>query len=228
MKYLVLGLGNLGRAIAENLTRTGHEVIGIDKNANKVEAVKHSISEAIQMDTTEEGSLSSLPLSEMDAIFVTFSKDIGISVQTVALLKHFDAENIIVRSISPIHDTIIHAIGVTQIITPEEDYAAMYASRSQLGKLFKQWYAVTRTHHLYKINAPESFVGQSLHTIDLENNFGMRLVGIERSTISKNLLGIQQAQYSVLNNITDDLVIEKGDILLLFGKMEALHKLVEI
>ena len=25
MKYLVLGLGNLGRAIAENLTRTGHE-----------------------------------------------------------------------------------------------------------------------------------------------------------------------------------------------------------
>ena len=39
MKFLVIGLGNLGRAIAENLTRIGDEVIGIDINLHKVEAV---------------------------------------------------------------------------------------------------------------------------------------------------------------------------------------------
>ena len=32
MKFLVIGLGNLGRAIAENLTRIGDEVIGVDLN----------------------------------------------------------------------------------------------------------------------------------------------------------------------------------------------------
>ena len=32
MKYLVIGLGNLGRAIAESLTRIGNEVIGVDIN----------------------------------------------------------------------------------------------------------------------------------------------------------------------------------------------------
>ena len=31
MKYLVIGLGNLGRAIAKDLTRVGNEVIGDDK-----------------------------------------------------------------------------------------------------------------------------------------------------------------------------------------------------
>ena len=40
MKFLVIGLGNLGRAIAENLTRIGDEVIGVDLNLHKVEAVK--------------------------------------------------------------------------------------------------------------------------------------------------------------------------------------------
>ena len=30
MKYLVIGLGNLGRAIAKDLTRVGNEVIGVD------------------------------------------------------------------------------------------------------------------------------------------------------------------------------------------------------
>ena len=29
MKYLVIGLGNLGRAIAKDLTRVGNEVIGV-------------------------------------------------------------------------------------------------------------------------------------------------------------------------------------------------------
>ena len=44
MKFLVIGLGNLGRAIAENLTRIGDEVIGVDLNLHKVEAVKQTIS----------------------------------------------------------------------------------------------------------------------------------------------------------------------------------------
>ncbi len=42
MKYLVIGLGNLGRAIAESLTRIGNEVIGVDINPHKTEAVKHT------------------------------------------------------------------------------------------------------------------------------------------------------------------------------------------
>ncbi len=42
MKFLVIGLGNLGRANAENLTRIGDEVIGVDLNLHKVEAVKQT------------------------------------------------------------------------------------------------------------------------------------------------------------------------------------------
>ena len=49
MKYLVIGLGNLGRAIAESLTRIGNEVIGVDINPHKTEAVKHTISGAISL-----------------------------------------------------------------------------------------------------------------------------------------------------------------------------------
>ena len=82
MKYLVIGLGNLGRAIAESLTRIGNEVIGVDINPHKTEAVKHTISGAISLDTTDKDALNTLPLNEMDAIFVTFGKDFGTSIQT--------------------------------------------------------------------------------------------------------------------------------------------------
>ena len=228
MKYLVIGLGNLGRAIAENLTRIGNEVIGVDANPHKIEVVKDTISGAVELDTTDKDALNTLPLSEMDAIFVTFGKDFGTSIQTVALLKNLNVEKIIVRGISPIHEAVIHSIGVAEIITPEDDFAGMYAGQALLGELFKQWYKVTETHHLYKIKTPPPFVGQTIQTINLEENFGVRLVGIERPRESRNLIGLTHTEYAVINIITNDLIISEGDILILFGKMEVLHKLAEI
>lgn len=64
-----------------------------------------------------------------------------------------------------------------------------------------------------------------LQTIDLEENFGVRLVGIERPKTERNLIGLKQTQYSVIDKITGDLRVEEGDLLILFGKMEVLHRL---
>lgn len=228
MRYLVIGLGNLGRAIAENLTRIGNEVIGVDVNLHKVEAVKQTISGSICLDTTDREALNTLALNETDAIFVTFGKDFGTSIQTVALLKSLDANKLIVRGISPIHETVLRSIGVAEIITPEDDFAGMYASQSLLGELFKQWYKVTDTHHLYKIKTPATLVGQTLKTIDLEDNFGIRLVGIERPKVERNLIGLKQIHYTIIERITDDLPLEADDLLIVFGRMEVLHKLAEI
>ena len=228
MKFLVIGLGNLGRAIAENLTRIGDEVIGVDINLHKVEAVKQTISGSVSLDTTDRDALNTLPLNEMDAIFVTYGKNFGTSVQTVALLKSLDVSRLIVRSISPIHETVIRSIGVSEIIRPEQDYAATYASQSLLGDLFQRWYPVTETHHLYKIKTPGTLVGQTLKTIDFQTNFRIRLVGIERSREVRNLIGLKQTQYDVVDPLTDDLVLEENDILILFGKMEVLHKIKEL
>ena len=67
MKYLVIGLGNLGRAIAKDLTRVGNEVIGVDMNLHRVDMLKNDIAGAVALDSTDKEALSTLPLSEMDA-----------------------------------------------------------------------------------------------------------------------------------------------------------------
>lgn len=228
MKYVVIGLGNLGRAIARDLTRIGNEVIGIDKDLHRVDMLKQDIAGAIALDSTDGEALGTLPLSEMDAVIVTYGKDFGTSVQTVALLKSLNSGKLIVRSISAIHETVIRAIGVDEIITPEEDFSAIYTSQAILGDLFKQWYKVTDTDHLYKIKTPATFAGQTIGNINFEENFGVRLVTIERPHEKRNLIGLSQIVYQVVSPITDDLVIEASDLLILFGKKEVLHKIAEI
>jgi len=223
MKYLVIGLGNLGRAIAKDLTRVGNEVIGVDMDLHRVDMLKNDIAGAVALDSTDKEALSTLPLSEMDAIIVTFGKDFGTSVQTVALLKSLDAGKLIVRAISSIHETVIRAIGVS-----EKDFSTMYTFQASLGGLFRHWYKVTDTEHLYKIKTPATLVGQTIKNIDFEENFGIHLVAIERPYEKKNLIGLTQTEYKVISRITEELMIEADDLLILFGKMELLNKIANI
>ena len=228
MKYIVIGLGSLGREIAKNQTKIGNEIIGVDINMHRVENIKNNIAGAICLDSTDEDSLKLLPIKEVDAIFVTYGKNFGISVQTVALLKSFGAGRMIVRSISPIHETVIRSIGVAEIMTPEKDFSAMYVAQTILGDRCLQWDRITDTHHLFKIKTPGVLVNQSIETIDMEENFDVRLVAIERLTEVKNMLGMVQKQYMVIQRLTNDLVIEQEDILVIFGKIEGLKKLASL
>ena len=228
MKYIVIGLGSLGREIANNQTKIGNEIIGVDINMHRVENIKNNIAGAICLDSTDEDSLKLLPIKEVDAIFVTYGKNFGISVQTVALLKSFGAGRMIVRSISPIHETVIRSIGVAEIMTPEKDFSSMYVAQTILGDRCLQWDRITDTHHLFKIKTPGVLVNQSIETIDVEENFNIRLVAIERLTEVKNMLGMVQKQYMVIQRLTNDLVIEQEDILVIFGKIEGLKKLASL
>ena len=134
----------------------------------------------------------------------------------------------IVGSICPIHETVIRSIGVAEIMTPEKDFSSMYVAQTILGDRCLQWDRITDTHHLFKIKTPGVLVNQSIETIDVEENFNIRLVAIERLTEVKNMLGMVQKQYMVIQRLTNDLIIEQEDILVIFGRIEGLKKLASL
>ena len=68
MKYIVIGLGNYGGILAEELTVLGHEVIGVDVKEHHVERLKDKIATAFVLDATDEMALSVLPLKSVDVV----------------------------------------------------------------------------------------------------------------------------------------------------------------
>ncbi len=224
MKYLIIGLGNLGRALARDLTSAGNEVIGVDRDEQVVEEMKQSVSSVVALDSTDINSLNSLPLSDMDAIIVTFEKDFGTSVKTVAQLKSVGAKKLIVRSISPVHETVVRAIGVDSLIKPEEDYAATFAAQLMMGDTFEQWYRLSESHHICKIKLPQELIGQRLIDIDWEKQFGVKFIAVESPTIKKNLIGNSQTVYHVIEHPANDFTLQENDRIILFGKVDMLRK----
>lgn len=217
MKFAIIGLGNLGKALAANLTYIGHEVVGIDNDMQKLDSMKQQIASVIAVDCTDPDALQSLSLDKYDGVFVTFSKAFGVSVQTVALLKSLGVSKLIVRSMSEIHETVLKSIGVEQIITPEKDFAVAYALKILTHGMFQEKYDIGEKHSVITMNVPKSMVGEKIGKAGFESTFKLNLLCVRRPTRTKNILGIQVVEYQVVVFTDDNVVLQETDQLVLFG-----------
>ena len=136
MRYLIIGLGIYGSNLAIDLTNMGHEVIGADKNPSLVESIKDFISTAYIIDSTDEVSLSVLPLNNVDLVIVAIGENFGASIRTVAILKKIGVKHIYARAIDKLHESILEGFNIDRIITPEQR-AALRLLVAQLLRRFK-------------------------------------------------------------------------------------------
>ncbi len=129
MKYLIIGLGNFGKTLAEELTEQGHDVIGIDINEHRVEDIKDSISVAYIIDATERMALKMLPLDEIDAAVVAIGHSMDSSLRAVSALKEFEVKKIYARAIDVTHMYILKAMNIKKIFIPESYAARVFADK---------------------------------------------------------------------------------------------------
>jgi trk system potassium uptake protein TrkA len=222
MKFAIISLGRLGQTLAVSLTKIGHEILGIDSYPQNIDAIKHDIHTAMQLDSTDEEAVSSLSLDKLDGVFVAYSKDFGRSVETVAILKKLGVKNIIARSISNIHTTVLQSIGVEKIMEPEYDYALNYVLKMISGGHYQDRLTLSPTHEIFVIEAPKSMVGEKVMSINFENNFHLQFIALRKKINTRNLIGMQQIQYEVVTQLNSETVIKDGDSLVLLGTMENL------
>ena len=83
MKCIVFGLGNFGLALSQRLTKRGNEVLGVDSDISKINLYKDSITNTVALDVKNEQALQTLPLTEVDVVFVVFGKDCHCVIETV-------------------------------------------------------------------------------------------------------------------------------------------------
>lgn len=127
MKYLIIGLGEFGRTLAEELTENSNEVIGIDINEHKVNMIKDRISVSYILDATDPAALSQLPLKEMDCAIVAIGQSLDSSLRCVAALKENKLPRIYARAVDKAHMSILKAMDIQHIFIPEIYAAREYA-----------------------------------------------------------------------------------------------------
>ena len=107
MKYIIIGLGNYGHVLAEELSALGHEIIGADISESRVDSIKDKVATAFVIDATDEQSLSVLPVKSVDIVIVAIGENFGASIRVVALLKQKKVPRIFARAIDAVHKAVL-------------------------------------------------------------------------------------------------------------------------
>ncbi|WP_455586480.1 potassium channel family protein [Bacteroides sp.] len=223
MKYIIIGLGNYGRVLAEELSALGHEVIGADISESRVENIKDMVATAFVIDATDEQSLAVLPLNNVDVVIVAIGENFGASIRVVALLKQKKVEHIYARAIDLVHRSVLEAFSLDKILTPEEDAARSLVQLLDFGTNMEA-FRVDTEYYVVKFTVPKKFIGYFVNELNLDTEFQLKLIGLKRENKIENCLGISLTEHNVVNELPENDKIQEGDELVCYGKYRDFQK----
>ncbi|WP_291585617.1 TrkA family potassium uptake protein [Bacteroides sp.] len=223
MKYIIIGLGNYGHVLAEELSALGHEVIGADISESRVDSIKDKVATAFVIDATDELSLAVLPLNSVDIVIVAIGENFGASIRVVALLKQKKVQHIYARAIDAVHRSVLEAFNLERILTPEEDAARSLVQLLDFGTNMEA-FRVDSEYYVVKFSVPEKFIGYFVNELNLDEEFRLKLIGLKRANKIENCLGISLVEHSIVNELPENDKIQEGDELVCYGKYRDFQK----
>lgn len=226
MKYIIIGLGNFGSSLGEKLTQAGNEVIGVDTNMTKVNAYKEKISHTICMDATDSYTVSGLPLKDTDVVIVAIGEDQGANIMATAVLKKTNPKRLISRAITPLHETVLQAIGVDEIVHPEEETAERWAKKLCFQGVVDS-FEVNDKFSIVEVKAKSEMIGKTLEEIKLRSKYNLIVLTIIREVKRQTFTGRLQNFPEVQGIATPQSSIDADDVLVIFGSNKDIKRLLE-
>jgi len=176
-RFVVIGLGNFGAAVAETLYGLGNEVVAMDTEPDRVDAVAEHVANAVVGNGTDIRALRQVGAEEADGAVVSTGEDITASALTALLLRDLGVPEIYVKVISADHARLIEKIGVTETIFPERDSGIRLGRRVSSSAILN-FVPLAQGFSLQEMAVPSAWVGETLRTLELPRQWGISVVGV--------------------------------------------------
>lgn len=178
--FAVIGLGQFGRTVVEELIDNGRDVIAIDSDKEAVKRMSNVLSTCFVADSTDEKALKELGIKDVDAAIVAYGSNKEASVLTTVILRELGVKQIIVRVDDDYYVPIIKKLGATEIITPQK--AAGVALANRLGNAdYRDFYKLDDKYSVISLLINPSFVPQTLIELNPKGRYGVNIVLVIRN-----------------------------------------------
>ena len=131
--YAILGCGSVGHAVAEELTDEGKDVLILDKDESRVEALRDQDLNAQATDIAEPELADAV--SDRDVILI-LSSDVEANKAAVSTIRERgDDQFIVVRASDPVSEDELTTLGADVVINPSEVIADSALRSVESGEL---------------------------------------------------------------------------------------------
>ena len=215
-RFAVIGLGNFGFHAAKALYEDGNEVLAIDSDRVRVQAIDPHCSEAMVLDATDKEAVKSLGLEETDGVIVSTGTKISNSILICLYLQEAGVKKILAKAIDGDHAKILRRMGATEIIHPERDMA-IRVSRNLSRPNVLDFIPLAEEFDMIQVGAPREFIGKSLIQLNLRARYNVHVIAI-KELVPENFVLVPPADY----------VIKDSDILVMLGKSADIRRIKEL
>ena len=207
---LLIGLGRFGTHIAEDLSRSGHQVMGIDQKEERVNETMRFLTDAQIGDSTNEDFLAALEVSNFDVCFVTIGKNFQSSLETTSLLKELGAPFVVSRASCDPQAKFLLRNGADEVLYPEKQLAK-WAAIKYGSKNLLDYIEIDENTAIFEVPAPLLWTGRSIGHIDVRKKHNINIVAIRQDG-------------KLTGPVLPDTVLSKDMTLLVMGDYKSVKK----
>lgn len=224
MIVAVIGLGTFGAKTAVRLFEKGAEVIAIDKNDELVDKIKDRVTHAVSLDVTDERSLRSVNISDVDVAVVAIGDHIEMSILAVTMLRRLGVGRVIARATSTLHEHVLQEIGASEIIKVEEEMGEIIASKIVAPHVMQR-YNFSAGYSIVELKLGKKFEGKTIVESKIRQNYNLNIVALQKKIpfIAEDGKSAYRVEINDCPMPMD--VIESDDIIVLVGSEKNFNKL---
>ncbi len=213
MKFCVIGLGRFGAQVATGLAENGMEVLAVDSNQAIVSSIRDQVTHAVALRITDEASLLSIGIEEIDTVIVAMGESFAQSILITALLKkRLQVPYVIARAMDDVHKEILKLVGADRVILPEKEIGIRIADN--LSSPFMDLIRLTKEFSISQIVAPQEFIGKTVSDLNLFKRYKTRCIAKRED---ENVISIDP-----------NYVIEEYDKIIFAGANTDLEKIAKL
>lgn len=212
---LLIGLGRFGRHIAMKLNELNHQVMAVDKDEDKVDAVLPYVTNAQIGDSTSQEFLASIGVRNFDLCIVAIGDNFQSSLETASLLKDLGAKKVIARAERDVQAKFLLRNGADDVVYPEKQMAVWTAIRYSSDHIL-DYIALGDDHAIFEIEVPGNWVGKTIGQLDVRKRYHVSIMAIK-----------QQGKFS-MTVITPDTTLPADSSILVLGTQRNIQKCFHI
>lgn len=225
-KFAVIGAGHFGSAIATTLSKKGAEVMLIDTNQDKIDAISDDVAYAVSLDATDKKALMSQDIKEFDAVVVAIGQNFEARLLCAAVLLDIGIKKIICRSLGMSQRLILEKMGITEILSPEDEVAILVAERLMNPSVIS-YLQLPDDYRIAEVHAPRKIAGRTYGDLGLRDRYKLSLITIKRDF--QEFVDKQECIIQHIIGVPDTkTIIQPNDSLVIFGKTRDIERFIEI
>ena len=212
---LLIGLGRFGRHIAMKLNELNHQVLAVDNDEDRVNAVLPFVTNAQIGDSTSEEFLSSIGVRNFDVCIVAIGDHFQSSLETASLLKELGAQKVVARAARDVQAKFLLRNGADEVVYPERQMAVWTAIRYSSDHI-SDYIALGDDHAIFEVMVPDQWVGKTIGQLDVRKRYNVNIMAIK-----------QNGRFS-MTVITPDTCLPSNSTILVLGTHRDIQKCFHI